>query len=94
MAANEGHPFDPVVIDLTDPKDYALLVGALEEYAGEMEHRAELEDHRIQHNDLPESASEADHWRGQAARAQRIIDDIERQLEANGKARHDAAEGA
>lgn len=34
MPADEGHPFDPVVIDLTDPKDYALLVNALEEYAG------------------------------------------------------------
>ncbi|MDO8384748.1 MAG: hypothetical protein Q7T17_17465 [Microbacterium sp.] len=79
--------FEPVLLDLTDPKDYALLVGALEEYAGEMAHRAETEDQRIAYNHLPESASEADHWRAQSERAQRIIDDIERQLDANGVAR-------
>lgn len=90
----DGYPFDPVVIDLTDPKDYALLVSALEEYAGEMVHRAETEEERIRYNGLAESDSEADHWRAQAERAQRIIDDVERQLEANGRARRNAAEGA
>lgn len=79
--------FEPVLLDLTDPKDYALLVSALEEYAGEMAHRAETEDQRIAYNGLPESDSEADHWRAQAERAQRMIDDIERQLDANGAAR-------
>ena len=79
--------FEPVLLDLTDPKDYALLVGALEEYASEMAHRAETEDQRIEYNHLPESDSEADHWHAEAERARRIIDDIERQLDANGVAR-------
>lgn len=87
MDTQPAPSFEPVLLDLTDPKDYALLVSALEEYEGEMAHRAETEDQRIAYNDLPESDSEADHWREAAARARRMIDDIERQLDANGAAR-------
>lgn len=85
-------PFDPVVIDLTEPRDYAILIAALDEYAAEMDLRAENERDRIAYNKLPEEDSEAPHWLAQAERARRIIEDVERQLEANSAARQAAEE--
>lgn len=93
MTGARDWPFDPVVVDLTDPQDYAILTAALEEYASDMESRADDEQDRITYNRLPEEASEADHWRGQADRARKIIADVERQLEANSAARQAAEEG-
>lgn len=87
-ARPEERPFDPVVIDLTDPKDYVMIVNALEEVEAEMKGRAEDEQQRIAHNDLPEDQSQAGYWSAQADRARKLIADIERQLDANAKARH------
>lgn len=86
-ARPEERPLDPVVIDLTYPKDYVMTVNALEEVEAEMKGRSEGEQQRIAHNDLPESESAAGYWSAQADRAPKLIDDIERQLDANAKAR-------
>lgn len=48
MPADALH--DPIVLDLGDNEDYAVLVSALEEYAATMEHSAENEDHTDQDN--------------------------------------------
>lgn len=85
-------PFDPVVIDLTDAEDYVILVNALEEVEAEMKWRAENEQQRIAYNKLPEGESEAGYWTARAERARKIVDEIERQLEENAKARRDAAD--
>jgi len=79
--------FEPVLLDLADADDYAIVVNALDEWAARMEHEAESEDHRISYNQLPENASDAPRLRAEAERARAIRDDIERQLDANGAAR-------
>lgn len=87
MDAQPASSFEPVLLDLADVDDYAIVVNALEEWAARMEHDAEDEDHRIAYNELPDGDSDAPRMRAEAERARAIRDDIERQLDANGAAR-------
>lgn len=83
----ESTSFEPVLLDLSDNKDYITVVQALEDYAAAQDSQAEAEQDRIRYNDLPESQSEEAYWRELAARARRIVDDVERQIDANSAAR-------
>lgn len=82
-----GSRFEPVLLDLADNDDYATIVHALAEYAATQDSKAEEEQERIRYNELSDSESEEEHWKKNAARARRIADDIERQLDANSAAR-------
>lgn len=83
--------FDPVLLDLSDSNDYALLTNALRDYANELHGNAVDERERIRYNNLPESESEEKHWLEQAARARRILGEIERQMDLNGATRQQIA---
>lgn len=85
--SQDGSPFDPVLLDLTDTEDYATVVHALEAYASDQDWEAEEEKERIRSNNLPDSESDEEHYLRNAARARRIAADIERQLDANSAAR-------
>ncbi|WP_242089581.1 hypothetical protein [Microbacterium lacticum] len=87
MNKKPAQSFDPVLLDLADAEDYAIVVNALDEWAGRMEHAAEEEDDRISYNQLPDSDSDAPRLRAEAERARAIRDDTERQLDANSAAR-------
>ncbi len=82
-----GNRFDPVLLDLGNTEDYITVVHALEEYASDQDWEAEKEQERIRLNNLPESESDHERSQERAARARRIAEDIERQLDANGAAR-------
>ena len=82
-AGKDGVRFEPVLLDLADTDDYITVVNALEEYASAQDEEAERERERVRYNKLSESESDEEHWRKRAARARRIADDIERQLDAN-----------
>lgn len=79
--------FEPILLNLAHDDDYAILVNALGEYEQSLTGLAEDEDERIRYNALPATESGASHFRAQAARARVILDDIERQLDANSAAR-------
>ena len=79
--------FEPILLNLADDDDYAILVNVLGEYEQSLTGLADDEDERIRYNKLPEAGSEAPYWRAQAARVRVLIDDIERQLDANSAAR-------
>ena len=64
---------DTVTLDLTDPSRYPILVGALDQYASEMEHQAQEADDDIQER----------YWLKQAAIARQLREDIEEQLDAH-----------
>lgn len=89
----EGSRFEPVLLDLADTDDYITVVQALDGYASDQDWEAEKEEERIRLNHLPDSDSDAESWRKRAARARRIAEDIERQLDANSAARR-AVDGA
>lgn len=93
MTNKDGSRFDPVLLDLADTEDYITVVHALEEYASAQDWEAEKEQERIGFNHLPESESDEERYQKRAARARRIAEDIERQLDANSAARQ-AIDGA
>src|SRR5690606_11771533 len=70
--SQDGSPFDPVLLDLTDTEDYATVVHALEAYASDQDWEAEEEQERIRSNNLPDSESDEEHYLRNAARARRI----------------------
>lgn len=78
---------DRVELVLTSPDDtrntrYVVLVNALEEYAGQLEHQAEERDKSDAYNGHePDSAGTA-RWRADAAVARELIEEIEQQLDA------------
>lgn len=72
----------PILLDLADTEDYITVVHALEEYASDQDWEAEKERERIRLNHLPEAESDEEHYQQRAARARRIAEDIERQLDA------------
>jgi flagellar biosynthesis/type III secretory pathway ATPase len=75
--------FEPVLLNLAESEDYALLTAALYDYAARLEADAS--------EDLEGSA---EHFRDAAKRVRAMIDDIERQLEANGAARREIEGGS
>lgn len=83
----DGSRFEPVLLDLADTDDYVTIIHALEEYAADQDWKAEGEQERIRDNKLSEAESDEAYWRKNAARARRIANDIERQLDANCAAR-------
>lgn len=79
--------FDPVLLDLHDATDYAVLVAAMHDYAEQLEHEAAGDEESAQHfGHEPDDAQNA-HLRDSASRLRRMIADIERQLDANSDAR-------
>jgi len=59
-----------ITLDLTDSDDYATVVNALGEYADDHEHRA-----------AAEQEPDPEGRRADAARARRILEDIEAQID-------------
>jgi len=85
MSQTNPTSFEPVLLNLADNQDYGILVNALSDYAGQLEHEAENDEIEARFNDRP--ALQAEGLRVEAQRARAIADDIERQLDANAVAR-------
>ena len=86
--------FDPVLLNLADADDYAVLVAAMYDYAGQLEHEANADEESARHFEHePDEVNNAQ-LRASAARLQRMISDIERQLDANGVARREIEGGS
>ncbi|WP_293787655.1 hypothetical protein [uncultured Aeromicrobium sp.] len=79
--------FEPVLLDLHDTNDYTVLVAALHDYAGQLEHEADGDEADARHYGNEPDATQIAHLRDAAARLHRMLDDIERQLDANSEAR-------
>lgn len=90
----EGSSFDPVLLDLRDINDYMVLVAAMNDYAGQLEHEADEDEKDARRNGEDGDRAQAVHNREWAARLHRLIDDIERQLDANSDARRDVGGGS
>ena len=45
----EGSSFDPVLLDLRDINDYMVLVAAMNDYAGQLEHEADGDEADARH---------------------------------------------
>ena len=90
----EWAAFEPVLLNLADSEDYALLTTALYDYATKLEHDAADEDERVAYNGPGVPSSDAPRLREAASRVRAMIDDIERQLDANSAARREAGEGS
>jgi len=85
--------FESVLLNLAESEDYALLTAALYDYASKLEHEAADEDERVADNDPSVPSSDGPRLREAASRVRAMIDDIERQLDANSAARREAGEG-
>lgn len=83
MTTNDPPAFDPVLLDLADPKDYVLLVSALAHFAKHLEGKADTEPERIRQEPAYADLRRESRWRVDADRLRDIRRDIERQLEAN-----------
>lgn len=68
--------FEPILLNLASSEDYYVITQALDDFAGEHEHRAD-----------GSSGLDVEEDRALAARARRLVADIERQLDANSAAR-------
>lgn len=79
----EWAAFEPVLLNLAESEDYALLTAALYDYAARLEADAA--------DDLEGGA---EHFRDAARRVRAMIDDIELQLEANQAARREIGGGS
>ena len=82
-----GASFEPVLLDLRDVNDYMVLVAAMHDYAAQLEHEADEEEKDARRNGEEGDRAQVAHNREWAARLNRLIDDIERQLDANSDAR-------
>lgn len=73
-----------VELDLTSENNarYAVLVNALAEYAGTLEHQAEGEDQSDTYNGREPGGPSATRCRADAAIARQLVDEIEHQLDA------------
>lgn len=74
--------YDPVVLDLSEHEDYAVLIGALDDYAQEMSSKADDEANAARYEGTEPSSMET-RFREISARALRLRDEINRQLDAN-----------
>jgi len=84
MSTDPGTPPFLVVLDLTSTDAYPVLTNALRDYIGEYEHRASEESDRARdYVDTPHAAESAEraaaHFRGTAATARALLNDVERQ---------------
>ncbi len=86
--------FEPVLLNLAESEDYALLTAVLYDYARKLEHEAADEDERVADNDPSVPSNDGPRLREAASRVRAMIDDIERQLDANSAARREAGEGS
>ncbi|WP_295818868.1 hypothetical protein [uncultured Microbacterium sp.] len=82
--------FELVLLNLADSEDYALLTAALYDYAGRLENEATDEDKRTAYSGPSVPSSDGPRLREAARRVRAMIDDIERQLDANIDARREA----
>ena len=92
MTDFKGSSFDPVLLDLHDTDDYAVLVAAMHDYAGQLEHEADSDVADARHYGNEPDVAQIAHLRDSAARLHRMLKDIERQLDANSNARKAAEE--
>lgn len=83
----EWSSFEPVLLDLARSEDYALLTTALYNHAALLEAEAAEELARAQEDALPWTPDIVTELRANAARVRSLIDDVERQLDANTAAR-------
>lgn len=90
----EGSSFDPVLLDLRDINDYMVLVAAMNDYAAQLEHEADEDEKEARRSGEDGDVAEVAHKRESAARLNRLIDDIERQLDANSAARREFGGGS
>ncbi|WP_454151895.1 hypothetical protein [Microbacterium lacticum] len=90
----EASSFDPVLLDLRDINDYMVLVAAMSDYAAQLEHEADEDEKDARRNGEEGDRAHVVHNREWAARLNRLIDDIERQLDANSAARREAGGGS
>lgn len=74
--------YDPVVLDLSEHEDYTVLIGALDDYAQEMTSKADDEANAARYEGTEPSSMET-RFREISARALRLRDEINRQLDAN-----------
>lgn len=86
--------FEPVLLNLADSEDYALLTAALYDYASKLEHEAAGEGERVADDGPGVPSSDGPRLREAGRRVREMIDDIERQLDANSAARREAGEGS
>ena len=84
--------FNPVLLDLHDDADYGVLVAAMHDYAGQLEHEADGHEESARHFGHEPDEIQNAHLRDSAARLRRMIADIERQLDANSDARKSVGE--
>lgn len=94
MPGFESSSFDPVLLDLRDIHDYMVLVAAMNDYAAQLEHEADEEEKDARRNGEVGDRAQVAHNREWAARLNRLIDDIERQLDANSAARREIGGGS
>lgn len=89
----EWSSFEPVLLDLRDSTDYAVLVAALHDYASQLEEENSQSEAEALFHDYPVDGEAAAERRDGAERLRRLIDDIERQLDANSEARKNVRDG-
>lgn len=83
----EWSAFEPVLLDLRDSSDYAVLIAAMHDYAAQLEEESVRFEADAATCGYPSDAPHNEHRRDAVARLRRMIDDIDRQLDANTEAR-------
>lgn len=84
--------FEPILLDLVHDDDYYVLTEALRAFADEMDSQADDDDDMAKNMGWKTPSVEVAHFRQMSSRAKALIADVERQLEANGRARRPSAE--
>jgi hypothetical protein len=72
VTTNDSPAFDPVLLDLADPKDYVLLVSALAYFAKHLEGNADAEPDLIRQEPAYADLRPEDRWRADADRVRDI----------------------
>ena len=78
--------YGPVVLDFSEHEDYAVLIGALDDYAQEMSSKADDEANAARYEGTEPSSMET-RFREISAQALRLRDQINRQLDTNAHTR-------
>lgn len=86
----EQASFEPVLLDLSNTRVRDVLITALEDYAFRLEDEAAEEEDRTARSTSRRTVNESSFRRAEAARARALIDNVERQINANRAARRSA----
>lgn len=87
MTLNSKPSFEPVLVNLSDDADYAVLAEALRDYAGARRHQAGQEIESALYNNHADPKGAGAVWIKGAERAGALFEGPERQLDANSAAR-------